>query len=294
MTNLILAGDVMIGRTFNEIFKLAPNFNIFGDTLKITKGKNDIFCINLETTLADYTAEKWNKLFNYQLDPKFANVLKKGNVDYCALSNNHILDFMPKGLKQTTRTLNTLKIKHSGAGENKLTPAIFGKIGIFSASDHPLEWKSYSNVINLKNEAEVRTLEQGIKKYKRQFKLKFVVLFMHWGANFLEHPTSEMQRAAKILLSNGTVNVIAGTSSHHIQRAEQIGDGIVFYGLGDYIDDFALNKKFRSDLGILAKLKLDSDYKLKRVDLIPIKITFPQVNLANAKDSKIALSKLIG
>lgn len=276
---IILTGDVMIGRTFNEYLVEHPQCGdytnkcyIFGNTKDIIK-QSDLFCINLETTLTNSTDKYPNKMFNFKLNPKLGKkILKDIGVNYCALANNHIYDYKEQGLKDTIKTLDQLNIKYSGIGKN---PAIFhNKIGIFSISDHPIEWKEK----NINFISSIKEFKTQIKQYN----LKFVILFIHWGPNFIKTPTNEMKYLAKELLNDGTVNIIAGTSSHHVQEIEIINNGIVFYGLGDFIDDYAIDEQFKSNLGMMAWLELDSNYNLKTWKTIPTEIRkdILQVNLA--------------
>lgn len=300
---IILGGDLMIGRMFNEYlekFPLCANRSnkcyIFGDTKDIIK-PDDLFCVNLETTLTDSDDKYPDKVFNYKLKPNLAGVLNTIGIDYCALANNHILDFKQQGLEDTINTLDKLKIKHSGAGKNYIKPAFFnnGNIAIFSVSDHFLHWKGQGVfIIDINSVSEVLKLKEIIEKESKN--AKFRILFMHWGANFLKTPTNAMKITANLLLQDGTVNIIAGTSSHHIQKIEKINNGIVFYGLGSYLDDFAVNEEYRSYLGILAKLEIDGNYNLKKFEIIPTKINkreILQVNVAKEQNDIDFINKTI-
>lgn len=298
MVSLFLSGDVMIGRSFNGLFDRYPFYNIWGNTLSLLQNA-DFYGINLETTITDNNKKFPDKVFNFKLTPKYKEILKKSNVTYANLANNHSLDYGSKGLFDTISSLNNLNIAHSGAGEN-ITSAqkeavlnVKGlRIGILSSSDHPNEFKATRktpgvNIINIgaDNQRELN----AVKKLRP--KVDILIYSIHHGSNYVEQiPTKTIDFFHQLI--DAGVDIIHGHSAHHVLPVEKYKNGYIFYSMGDYIDDYAVTEKFRNDLSFLAEIKIVNK---KIVDIVkyPTRITnehdgfilIPQVNFVDSSEN---------
>src|SRR5581483_116584 len=115
-----LLGDIQLRRSFNEVFAENSHHNPWGNTPLYLTGR-EVTIGNLECTLTDSLETKYpNKTFNFQLDTKYAPILRKLTPKHLHLSqaNNHSLDFGVPGLIDTMQMLDSLNITHSGAGMN--------------------------------------------------------------------------------------------------------------------------------------------------------------------------------
>jgi poly-gamma-glutamate capsule biosynthesis protein CapA/YwtB (metallophosphatase superfamily) len=77
-TKVHLVGDVMIGRSFNEILNHNPKLTHRDSPVNLIDS-DDILIGNLETTLTS-APDKWkwpDKEFNYKLSPSSASVLNQ-------------------------------------------------------------------------------------------------------------------------------------------------------------------------------------------------------------------------
>lgn len=96
---------------------------------------------------------------------------------------------------------------------------------------------------------------------------------------------------------NAGVDIIHGHSPHHLLPIEYYNKGIIFYSLGDFIDDYAVNKNYRNDLSMIAKVIIEkSSIKIK---IMPTKIVHeindvikPKVVKAVGNDKKFVLNKI--
>jgi poly-gamma-glutamate synthesis protein (capsule biosynthesis protein) len=85
-----------------------------------------------------------------------------------------------------------------------------------------------------------------------------VVFSVHWGPNYADTwPLEWMEEYAAALVAAG-VDVIHGHSSHHVLPVGRIAGKTVLYGPGDFVDDYAVTPDYRTDLGYLAKLRIDA------------------------------------
>lgn len=289
VSRIYLVGDVMIGRSFNDVFDHNPEYPIWGNVKSIFHS-NDLVIGNLETTLTDSTDPWPNKTFNYKLSPKYANILNDIPFKFLSLANNHSLDYKREGLIDTMMTLDELGIKYTGAGldyHQVRQPCILKlpngvNLHILAAADYPDEWaagipynriKGYEGIwwFDLRNPEELIMM---IEKYQKHLKSNDVLMIcLHWGPNW------EAQVSREKKLSDIGVKIIMGTSAHHIQPYEFINTSVVFYGLGDFIDDYAINPVFRNDIGQIVSIDLDDQGNIVKVNVVYTQISDLQVNM---------------
>ena len=306
--SLFLCGDVMIGRSFNDLFEKDHDFNIWGDILDKTK-MSDFFGINLETTITDNNEKFPNKVFNYKLSSKYKDVLTKAHVTYANLANNHTMDFKEKGLLETIENLDMLNIKHTGAGRNineAKQPAIIKigntTIGIISSSDHPPDFTATNktpgtNIININDIEKWDIYMRDVLDLRKRVDL--VIYSIHHGSNYVDVIPENTIRFFHKLVDNG-VNIIHGHSAHHVLPIERYNGSYIFYSMGDFIDDYAVDQYYRNDLSFLAEISIRSK-KIESLKIYPTKITidfhngilYPQVNFLkkNSEDYEFIVNK---
>ena len=278
MINIHLCGDIMIGRSFNDTFKYDSTFNIWGNTLDIFK-KSDFVMGNLETTITSSSNAWPNKAFNFKLNPKYKSILKEANFKHLNIANNHMLDYDVDGMLDTIKNLNKLNIKYSGAGMNKKQASlpimhnVKGiKIGIVSYSDHFAYWKATQDKYGINYvdiESNYNYILSDISKIKEECDI--LIFSIHHGSNYVTHIPTRTKNFFHDLLSAG-VDIIHGHSAHHILPIEVINNKYIFYSMGDFIDDYAIDPLFRNDLAFIAELHIENK-KITSLKIHPTKIT---------------------
>lgn len=305
--SLAMVGDVMLGRLVNEVmqhpFKDDEHYAFarkmvarrgrvlkegegvewtypWGDTLELLQ-KADCRLINLETSVTTWNHKYPNKVFNYRMHPGNLEALKAANVEYCSLANNHIIDYSIPGMNDTVLALDSIGIKHAGAGANAeaaLQPALLpvkGKtFAVFSFSDHGCcqytkdgrdlwaaeKTKPGFNFINVdqydisKDPLNLRTI---LTAPKRENKAEAVIFSVHWGPNYAWMPADSIVNLAHFLIDECGVDIIHGHSAHHIQGIEVYKGKPIIYGCGDFVDDYAVDEHYRNDNGSLYVVNLD-------------------------------------
>lgn len=309
-TRLHFVGDIMIGRSFNHLFAEKPNFDIWGNTISLF-GKDDIVIGNLETTLTTAKTPWPNKAFNFKLDPIYAETLLIPNFNYLNLANNHILDYQLQGMIETFQTLDNLGIAYGGAGLDLdqakhptiLQPKDGYRIHIISAADHYDYWQAgvpYRKSPYKGNEGiyyfsidQPDLFINEIAQYTHNLPSEdVVILTLHWGSNWEGYPNlslhSPFQKPvipdlkkilARRLIKEAGVKIIHGHSPHHTQNYERIGEGVAFYAMGDFIDDYAIDPIFRNDIGGIASLDIDDNGNIQDITWHSTIIQEMQVNL---------------
>ena len=171
------------------------------------------------------------------------------------------------------------------------------RVALLSASDHPIDWSSIDS-FHLLARYDDPSLYEQLKPLiaKARADADLVLFSVHWGPNYQWIPDPSIQKLAKWMIHEG-VDVIHGHSSHHLQGLEIIDRkdqtcGLILYGCGDFLDDYAVEEAFRNDLSALFRLHLvvSSDEQTKKVirldslSIYPTRCSNFQVNRLNRDD----------
>lgn len=129
------------------------------------------------------------------------------------------------------------------------------------------------------------------------------IFSIHWGPNYCWHPSDEIRSLAHFLIFECGIDIVHGHSSHHVQGIECPAPGkVIIYGCGDFVDDYALNREFRNDLGALYRVVVREDeeeveesgkksgggnrVKPVRLEIFPVRINHFQAHLLGARDAR--------
>jgi len=285
------AGDVMLGRLVNEKIDQTSYAYPWGNVLPLLK-QTDLNIINLETTLTNAT-EKVQKTFNFKATPDKIKTLQEAHIDVVSLANNHILDFGQEGLFETITTLNSIGIKHVGAGKNKATaqqPVIIEKngikIGIIGFTDNEPAWQAHENKpgTNYFKVGDIQVIKKVVDTIRD--KVDVVVATLHWGPNMRERPTQAFKDFAHAMIDTG-IDIIHGHSAHVFQGIEIYKNRLIMYDTGDLVDDYMVDQNLRNNRSFFYQVETNKT-GVKQVKLIPVIISNMQVNLATGKE-KVAI-----
>jgi poly-gamma-glutamate capsule biosynthesis protein CapA/YwtB (metallophosphatase superfamily) len=112
-------GDVMMARRYEGPGGIIPTYGveyIFEFTRDIFGDAADLSVCNLECPLTDEGEPHPTKSIVFRGKPKYVAGLEFAGIDAVALGNNHIYDYLDRGLERTTEVLDSVAIRHSGAG----------------------------------------------------------------------------------------------------------------------------------------------------------------------------------
>ena len=331
---LFMTGDVMTGRGIDQVLphpadpviyegymksakgyvQIAEEANgpiprptafsyIWGDALEeLERRKPDLRLINLETSITASTDFWKNKGINYRMHPQNIPVLTRAGIDFCALANNHVLDWGYAGLLETLQTLKKANIISSGAGRNlsaAAAPAVTaipgkGRVIMFSfgleSSGIPLSWAATAdkpgvNLLKDLSDNTVRHISQTVRKIKQ--KNDIVVASIHWGGNWGYKVPGRQKKFAHRLIDAAGVDIIHGHSSHHVKGIEVYKQKLILYGCGDFINDYegiSGYEEFRADLSLMYFVTVDpSTGKLSQLKMIPTQMRRFRVNRASSE-----------
>jgi len=259
----------------------------------------DLRIVNLETAVTA-SEDAWpDKGINYRMHPANLPCLTAAGIDCCVLANNHVLDWGYSGLTETLRRLHQAGIVIAGAGGNAVEaaePAVLkvpdkGRVLVFAwgmeDSGIPREWAALANRpgVNFLPDLSTRSLET-IARQIRAARLPgdLVVASIHWGGNWGFGISEQQRDFAHRLIDRAGVDLVHGHSSHHVKAIEIYRDKPVFYGCGDFLNDYegiSGYDQYRGDLALMYFPTFE-DGRLHRLALTPTETRCLRVNAASA------------
>lgn len=170
--------------------------------------------------------------------------LTSAGIKSVTVANNHITDFGADGLRFTEMVLESYGIEVAGVTTGKIPPysnqvpiiKTFNgvKVGILAyCADTNAECLRYRPAVDRGPALMYReTAEKDIADLKQR--VNIVVLFLHWGTEYMAIPGEE-QRQLAVYLSGLGVNLIIGSHPHVLQGHEWINETLVHYSLGNFV-----------------------------------------------------------
>lgn len=153
------------------------------------------------------------------------------------LANNHIMDYGEVGLQETINACRNAGFKTIGAGANldvALEPVICTlngvEIGILACSETQFgiatPWRAgAAPIIPGKIESRIRQLAQQVD---------IVVVTVHGAAEMCPWPSPQWQDLLRGFIDAGAL-IVHGHHSHVPQGYEKYNNGLIFYGLGNFL-----------------------------------------------------------
>jgi poly-gamma-glutamate capsule biosynthesis protein CapA/YwtB (metallophosphatase superfamily) len=294
--NLLVLGDVMLGRLVNQTLQHEPPEYPWGDTLAMIRAADFRLC-NLECVIADH-GRPWSvtpKCFHFRSDAKNVAVLQVAHIDCVSLANNHTLDYEDVALLEMLQRLDEAGIGHAGAGRDWAASARVAislvqgrRIGVIALTDNEPGWAAEGHKpgtfyvpIDLHDDRAARLLA-----LVRQGKEAVDVLLVsaHWGPNWGYRPPASHPPFAHALIEAGA-DVIVGHSGHVFRGIELYRGRPIIYCAGDFIDDYAVDEVERNDQSFLFVLEFDGG-RVQRLRLYPTLIRNCQVRRAPTHDAE--------
>lgn len=298
---LALTGDIMLGRLVDHYVvqnsKLPPE-TIWEDVLPLLLAA-DVRLGNLECVISD-KGKKYKpflKPFHFRASPRAIEILQAASFNCVTLANNHVLDYGPEALLDCFALLDQAKIYHTGAGstlKDALRPAFLQfpnfTIAVLALTDNEPKWEATAskpgiNYIAHNARGMVPTyrarIAEAINQARQQAQL--VIVSAHIGPNW-GIPSQAIQALAHQLLDLG-VDLYWGHSNHTPQAIELVGNKVILYSTGDFVDDYAIDPLERNDLSFLFTIEMAVG-KVPRLLLHPVRIE--NVGVRRAKNDDIS------
>jgi poly-gamma-glutamate synthesis protein (capsule biosynthesis protein) len=279
---------------------------IWGDARDVLdRMRPDARIVNLETAITT-SDDAWpGKGVHYRMHPDNMPCLAAARIDCCALANNHVLDWGRGGLVQTLRCLERAGIRAAGAAEDAegaAAPAVIplssgGRVLVFAFgtedSGVPAEWAALPDRagVNFLADLSMREVDRialAVARHRKPGDL--VVASIHWGGNWGYVVPRAKRDFAHGLVDVAHVDVVHGHSSHHPMGIEMHGDRPIFYGCGDFINDYegiSGYQEFQPDLCAMYFVTLEAESgQLRRLEVLPMRMRRFRVEHAPAASAR--------
>jgi len=201
----------------------------------------DLAVCHLEGTLTPTnTGLAFYPLFN--APHEVADAIAAAGYDLCSTSGNHAVDRGWTGIVETLDVLDAAGVGHDGTArtpEERL-PSLHDVAGVTVAH------MSYAYGLNgipkpFEKPWSVNTIDPDLiladAAWARERGAEFVIVSMHWGAEYQPEPTPQQRSLAAQLLGSPDIDLILGTHVHVVQPIEWIGDEVVVYGMGNHLSN---------------------------------------------------------
>jgi len=294
---LLFGGDTYFGESY-EVFEAGTSSQ---DEPGIYRGSTEGLSaltlgahwsmVNLEAPLTlPIPNEAVDKPILHWANPdKSASTLKSCGIKAVSLANNHTMDYGPKGLSNTLKTLDKWQIERIGAGLDE-EQAMAPLIKTFELAGQELTLvvltgyhyrKSYDEKHRFYAEdkragvalLDVERTAKRIEKLRKKFPNGMIVVFPHWGKNYEGVKKSQIKGAHKFIESGA--DLVLGHGPHMLQAIERYKGKWIVYSLGNFVFNtpgLYQSRKNAYPYSFVALIEIESKGKTKtgQIKLYPI------------------------
>lgn len=268
---LTFGGDVMFGREGSGTLRESGGPDPFAE-LRPVLAAADLALVNLETPLCDaplvaastpdpartlqpvadaaavLRAPRAPASAARPVAPRFraptahAQRLAAAGIDVVSLANNHALDAGPDGLASTVRALAAAGIAADpGSPYAPARLTVRGvRLAVLAVTDRynvgTAATPGAAHLARLPTPALHRRLPALVRTLAEDGRTDVLIVSLHGGTEFAEHPSAAERRLAHALIDAGAL-VVVGHHPHVLQPAERRGRGLILYSLGNLVTD---------------------------------------------------------
>jgi poly-gamma-glutamate capsule biosynthesis protein CapA/YwtB (metallophosphatase superfamily) len=239
---LAFVGDIILGkyklREYAPLF--APGEDPFAGVAELLKV--DVAIANLETPLMHTRPDK-SPIYigsRFGADKAAARALV-GTFAAVSVANNHALDLLTPGLKETPEVLRELGIAAPGAAKAAGDPVVIvtlEKAGWRLALLSATTWTNRppapgDPALPVYRTSEMRRkLQPAITAARADHDL--VIVLLHWGQEYTDGPDHAMRTTAQKLLEGGA-DLVVGHHPHVLHGVEHHAQGLAAYSMGNFL-----------------------------------------------------------
>ncbi len=281
---LTAVGDIMMHNTQITAGYRAEtadyNFDAFFAPVQEWLSAADLTVGNLETTLAG-KEKRYTGYPMFNSPDAIAEALKTAGFDLLTTANNHSLDRSEFGVIRTLEVLDGLGLAHTGTARSaeerdsilmqevkgiKLAflAYTYGTNGIPIPSGKPY-------LVNL---LEPEQMEADAAR-AREAGADLVIVFLHFGAEYVNAPSREQRDLAEQLIGAG-VDIVLGSHPHVLLPLEKTTvtlpdgterEGWVIYSLGNFISG---QNGLRKETGAMVSFQIHKDFGTGRTEVTKV------------------------
>ncbi len=288
---LVAVGDMMLGSHCADLIaEEGASYPFEGRGVWGLLSEADVALGSLASALSE-RGELAEGLTGYRASAGSVGGLAYAGFDVLALASEQAMAFGSDALSDTLSSLNEAQIASVGAGANReeayrgvvleregLRVAIVG-LGL-QGSEALAAGPESPGVAWL----DERWALWAVREAREQADV--VVVSCHWGEPFVSEVSPEQIAAAEALLEAGA-DLIVGHGAHTVQALSYQKDGIVAYGLGDFV--YHPWSDPSTTLGLALRCTLGAQ-GIKAVDLVPLRVSDCQPYVLEGEDAAAAIS----
>lgn len=243
-----VAGDTMFARAIDERFSdsgFIGVFEHFGD--RVLWG-TDLVWLNLEGVLVEEPETvKSTAAVPLLFSEKAVSALRYLHVNAAGLANNHAFDAGVDGLEYMEEVLESNNILAHGRPDS-----LEGAVHRVSHGDVTVSFISVYVPGQVSGLTDLIRAESELGAH--------VVVLPHWGVEYMQYPSPQQRAFAREWVKAGAT-LILGSHPHVIQPAERIvseensREGMVFYSLGNFVFDQAIEEATRTGLIVTGSMQ---------------------------------------
>jgi len=274
-----ICGDICPTQHTQRLFADGDARALFGGALDVLRGCDRVV-VNLECALTESGAPIRKIGPNLRAHPAAAKTLAQAGVTDCAISNNHILDYGVRGLRDTVRALEDNGIRWTGAGDSEddarrdlLMEGEGRKIALIAVCEHEYTcalpdragaraWDPYGTMEDIRAAAG---------------EADHVVVLYHGGKEQCEFPSPRLRKLCRAMARAGAGAVLC-QHSHCIGCYERFEDCHILYGQGNFhfIEDVE-NPHPQWRGGLIVRLDIGREME---IECIPVVVRGNGIDLA--------------
>ncbi|MGH9266889.1 MAG: CapA family protein, partial [Acidimicrobiales bacterium] len=224
--------------------------------------------------------------------------LAETGYDACTTASNHSFDKGVAGVAATLAVLDVKGIPHAGTArsqaEAELTTFLLArgvKVALLSYA-YGLNGfqlpEGQTWLVNLIDPGRILADAEAARARGAEF----VVVSLHWGAEYRVPPTQAQRDLTGTLLASPAIDLILGHHAHVVQPIERLGSKYVVYGMGNFLSGQSGRCcAAATQSGIIARLlveETDAGFQVRRLAYTPTWVepgTFRVLPVAAALDA---------
>ena len=221
------AGDVTLGNHQNQEYgySFRETYDNEGDeyffrNVKYLFEADDMTIVNFEGVLT-FSEEMLEKEYNMKGDPSYINILTEGSVEAVSFANNHRLDYLEQGSKDTVAAFE----------EADITYAYDSYVGVYETEGIRIGIVSVNEVSQ--GAYVEKYLEEGIALLREEEEADLVVACCHWGVERENYPEDYQKQLGRKCIDWGA-DLVLGAHPHVLQGIEVYEGKFIVYSLGNF------------------------------------------------------------
>ena len=204
----------------------------------------DLAMVNLETAITTGGTPAPGKAFTFRAPATAFKALKSAGVDVASMANNHGMDYMEGGLRDSLAAIKRTGVPTVGIGKNAdeayrpYRVTVKGnKLAIVGATqvldDNLIQaWTATDAKGGLASAKDVPRMVRAVKEASKGSDV--VIVHLHWGAELEPCPLPRQKDLAQKLIAAGADAIVGGHA--HIPLGGGYLDGAyVHYGMGNFV-----------------------------------------------------------